>query len=169
MLLGAAVAIARAAAPDPGPSPTDLAALDGFAAGMNVAGKFDGVVLVAKDGRPLFQKAYGLRDAARELPTEVDTRFNLASAGKMFTAVAILQQVAAGSHLVATDDHGFGSQVGNGLGLGLGETRRPGPGWLPVELRLLDRLPVEAPVLVEGSDVGAAGDGLLDGEGGAGG
>ena len=96
MLLGAAVALAFAAAPDPGPSPTDLAALDGFAAGMNVAGKFDGVVLVAKDGRPLFEKAYGLRDAARELPAEIDTRFNLASAGKMFTAVAILQLVAAG-------------------------------------------------------------------------
>ena len=76
--------------------PLALAQLDGFALGLAQAGLFSGVVLVAKDGEILSERAYGMRDARQEQPNTVDTRFNLASAGKMFTAVAILQQVAAG-------------------------------------------------------------------------
>ena len=75
-----------------------LARLDGFALGLQAAGKFSGVVLVADDrGNVLFDKAYGLRDEADEASVLASSdRFNLASAGKMFTSVAILQQVAAG-------------------------------------------------------------------------
>lgn len=75
---------------------TDLARLDGFALGLTQADRFSGVVLVARDGHVLFDKAYGKRDAERSDPVTIDTRFNLASAGKMFTSVAILQQIAAG-------------------------------------------------------------------------
>lgn len=74
----------------------DLAQLDGYALGLTQADRFSGVVLVARDGRVLFEKAYGKRDAERDDPATVDTRFNLASTGKMFTSVAILQQIAAG-------------------------------------------------------------------------
>ena len=74
----------------------DLAQLDGFALGLTEAGKFSGVVLVARNGHVLLEKAYGRRDAERSDPVTVDTQFNLASAGKMFTSVAILQQIAAG-------------------------------------------------------------------------
>ncbi|WP_213605458.1 serine hydrolase domain-containing protein [Pseudoxanthomonas japonensis] len=77
-------------------SPAAVAQLDGFALGLAQAGSFSGVVLVAKDGKILLERAYGKRDALQEQENTVDTRFNLASAGKMFTAVAILQQVAAG-------------------------------------------------------------------------
>lgn len=77
-------------------SPAAVAQLDGFALGLAQAGRFSGVVLVAKDGQVLLERAYGKRDAMRKAENTVDTRFNLASAGKMFTAVAILQQVAAG-------------------------------------------------------------------------
>lgn len=73
-----------------------VAQLDGFALGLTQAGAFSGVVLVAKDGEIHLQRAYGKRDAREEHENTLDTRFNLASAGKMFTAVAILQQVAAG-------------------------------------------------------------------------
>lgn len=73
-----------------------LAELNGFALGLETAGQFSGVVLVARDGRVLFEQAYGKRDELQEARTTIDTRFNLASAGKMFTSVAILQQVAAG-------------------------------------------------------------------------
>jgi D-alanyl-D-alanine carboxypeptidase len=81
--------------------PTDskdpaLARLDGFTSGLTKEGKFSGVVLVARNGHILFEKAYGKRDAKEDDPITLNTRFNLASAGKMFTSVAVLQQIAAG-------------------------------------------------------------------------
>jgi CubicO group peptidase (beta-lactamase class C family) len=53
--------------------------------------QFSGAVLVAKDGQPLFKAAYGLADRSFEMPNRVDTKFNLGSMNKMFTAVAIAQ------------------------------------------------------------------------------
>ena len=73
-----------------------LAALDGYAQGVTDAGQFAGVVLIARDGKILFEKAYGLRDENTEQLNTINTQFNLASAGKMFTAVAVLQQIAQG-------------------------------------------------------------------------
>ena len=80
----------------PAPWPVELARLDGYARGLADAGRFSGVVLVARDGQVLSERAYGLRDETGEAPLQPGDRFNLASAGKMFTSVAILQQVAAG-------------------------------------------------------------------------
>lgn len=57
---------------------------------------FSGAVLIAKDGRPLFQAAYGAADRERKVPNTVDTKFRFGSMGKMFTAVAIGQLVQAG-------------------------------------------------------------------------
>ncbi len=73
-----------------------LAELHGFALGLEQANQFSGVVVLAKEGRILFEKLYGKSDEKKDAPVAPDTRFNLASAGKMFTAVAILQQVANG-------------------------------------------------------------------------
>lgn len=73
-----------------------VAQLDGFALGLAQAERFSGVLLVAKDGEILLERAYGKRDARHDHANTINTRFNLASAGKMFTAVAVLQQVAAG-------------------------------------------------------------------------
>jgi CubicO group peptidase (beta-lactamase class C family) len=78
------------------PDAIALAELDGFALGLQEAGQFSGVVLLARKGRVVFEKAYGKRDEKTEEPVETGTRFNLASVGKMFTSTAILQQVAAG-------------------------------------------------------------------------
>ncbi len=58
--------------------------------------EFSGAVLVAKDGRVLFSRAYGLADRERRIPNTVRTRFRIGSMTKMFTAVAILQLVEAG-------------------------------------------------------------------------
>lgn len=85
----------------PGAGPTGakdaaFARLDSFASGLSKANKFSGVVLVARGGHVLFAKAYGKRDAAGNDPNTAGTRFNLASAGKMFTSVAVWQQIAAG-------------------------------------------------------------------------
>jgi D-alanyl-D-alanine carboxypeptidase len=73
-----------------------LARLDSFASGLSKEDKFSGVVLVARNGHVLFEKAYGKRDAKGSDPNTLNTRFNLASAGKMFTSVAVWQQIAAG-------------------------------------------------------------------------
>lgn len=57
---------------------------------------FSGSVLVARNNLVLFQGAYGWASRAYSAPNKVDTRFNLGSMNKMFTAVAIAQLVQAG-------------------------------------------------------------------------
>jgi CubicO group peptidase (beta-lactamase class C family) len=59
-------------------------------------GRFSGVALIAKDGRPVFQHAYGMADRERGIANTLETRINLGSMNKMFTAVAIAQLVAQG-------------------------------------------------------------------------
>jgi D-alanyl-D-alanine carboxypeptidase len=58
--------------------------------------ELSGAVLVAKDGRVLFRRAYGQADRRRRVPNTLGTRFRIGSMNKMFTAVAILQLVEAG-------------------------------------------------------------------------
>lgn len=65
--------------------------------------EFSGVVLVAKGERTIFHQAYGLADRSWRIPNRLDTKFNLASMNKMFTAVAIAQLIEAGKlHLEDT-------------------------------------------------------------------
>ena len=71
-------------------------ALDGYLASLARANDFAGVVLVAKDGQTLFEKAYGVADRERSTPMSADLRFNYASIGKAFTRAAIGQLIAAG-------------------------------------------------------------------------
>lgn len=60
------------------------------------SGAFSGVVLVARNGQPIFSAAYGMADRARSMPNTIDTRFNLGSMNKMWTAIAIAQLVERG-------------------------------------------------------------------------
>lgn len=60
------------------------------------ADAFSGTLLVAKDGRPIFKKAYGLASKAYNAPNRIDTKLNIASVTKIFTAVAIFQLVEQG-------------------------------------------------------------------------
>jgi CubicO group peptidase (beta-lactamase class C family) len=55
------------------------------------AGAFSGAVLVAPGGTVSFRGAYGIADRRTGAQNTPDTRFTLASMGKMFTAVAIAQ------------------------------------------------------------------------------
>jgi CubicO group peptidase (beta-lactamase class C family) len=57
---------------------------------------FSGTVLIARGREVLFEQAYGYADRAFNVRNRVDTKFNLGSMGKMFTAVAILQLAQAG-------------------------------------------------------------------------
>ena len=58
--------------------------------------EFSGAVLVSKDGRVCFSRAYGLADRKRRVRNTLETRFRVGSMNKMFTAVAILQLVEVG-------------------------------------------------------------------------
>lgn len=54
------------------------------------AGEFSGAVLVARDGRILFDRGYGLANREWNLTNDGDTVFRLGSVSKQFTAVAIM-------------------------------------------------------------------------------
>ncbi len=60
------------------------------------AGKFSGTVLLAKDDDILFKGAYGLACKRFNVPNRIDTKFNIGSMNKMFTAVAAAQLVEQG-------------------------------------------------------------------------
>jgi CubicO group peptidase (beta-lactamase class C family) len=58
--------------------------------------RFAGVVLVARDGRPVLRKTYGLADRERSIPHTPDTPFMVMSVSKQFTAALIARLAAAG-------------------------------------------------------------------------
>jgi D-alanyl-D-alanine carboxypeptidase len=58
--------------------------------------EFSGVVVVAKNGVPVFQRAYGFADREAKRANTVETAFNIGSINKMFTNIAIRQLVAEG-------------------------------------------------------------------------
>ncbi|MBA2622266.1 MAG: serine hydrolase [Chthoniobacterales bacterium] len=58
--------------------------------------RFSGTALIAKEGKPVWEKAYGLQDREKKMPANLETRFRLGSMNKMFTSVAIAQLVEAG-------------------------------------------------------------------------
>jgi D-alanyl-D-alanine carboxypeptidase len=74
-----------------------LAALSARADELERAEEFSGAFLVARGGKVLLQEAHGLADRERETPNSVDTRFRIGSMNKMFTSVATLQLVEAGT------------------------------------------------------------------------
>ena len=57
---------------------------------------FSGAVLLARDGVPVYKAAYGSANKDYGVPNKIDTKFNLGSMNKMFTAVAIAQLVENG-------------------------------------------------------------------------
>ena len=70
--------------------------LDGYFTKLAADEVFSGVALVARNGVPVFFKAYGLADREKKVANTIRTRFNLGSINKAFTQVAIHQLVAAG-------------------------------------------------------------------------
>jgi CubicO group peptidase (beta-lactamase class C family) len=59
-------------------------------------GRFSGTVCLARGDSALLLRAWGEADREAQVPNRPETRFNIASVGKMFTAVAVAQLVAAG-------------------------------------------------------------------------
>ncbi|HYP02170.1 MAG TPA: serine hydrolase domain-containing protein, partial [Pyrinomonadaceae bacterium] len=60
------------------------------------ADTFSGAVLVARNGAPVFKKAYGMANREKGIANRIDTKFNLGSMNKMFTSVAIAQLAERG-------------------------------------------------------------------------
>src|ERR1043165_9673037 len=67
---------------------TPAESLQAIADRARADGKFSGVVMLAKDGQPVLERAYNGH--------RIDTKFNLGSINKIFTKVAIGQLAAAG-------------------------------------------------------------------------
>ncbi len=70
--------------------------LEAFMKKLADADVFSGAVLLAKDGVPVFKGAYGMANKDFNVANRIDTKFNLGSMNKMFTAVAIAQLVERG-------------------------------------------------------------------------
>jgi CubicO group peptidase (beta-lactamase class C family) len=63
---------------------------DTFMREVHQAQDFSGVALIARDGKILFARSYGMANLELEVPNALDTKFRLASITKQFTAAAIL-------------------------------------------------------------------------------
>ncbi len=73
-----------------------LSALSDYARKAADSDRFSGIVLIARRGKILLEKGWGLASRERGTPITPATKFNIASITKMFTAVAILQLVESG-------------------------------------------------------------------------
>ena len=67
-----------------------------FLDGLVQDDEFSGTVLLAKNGKVFFSGAYGLASKNYGVANRLDTKFNLGSMNKMFTAVAIAQLAEQG-------------------------------------------------------------------------
>ncbi len=61
------------------------------------ADRFSGVVLVAQYGKPVFHEAHGLASRRFNVPNRLDTKFNIGSLNKLFTAIAVYQLIERGT------------------------------------------------------------------------
>jgi CubicO group peptidase (beta-lactamase class C family) len=57
---------------------------------------FSGTVLLTKDGQPIYEKAAGEASKSYKISNNINTRFNIGSIGKIFTATAIMQLAQSG-------------------------------------------------------------------------
>ncbi len=90
---------------------TTVERLDALFAPFDGEPYLNGGILIAEDGKVVYQRAFGEADVAMHTRNEIDSRFQLASMSKVFTSIAILQ-LAARKRLrlddpVAHHLHGF--------------------------------------------------------------
>jgi CubicO group peptidase (beta-lactamase class C family) len=94
------VSLTTTTAPDaPARRPSDpelVAQLKGYVERLAARNVFSGAVLLAKKGVPLYQAAFGEANKDFGVKNTLDTKFNLGSMNKMFTAVSVMQLVEAG-------------------------------------------------------------------------
>jgi CubicO group peptidase (beta-lactamase class C family) len=71
-------------------------AYDRYVAELAAQDKFSGVVLLARRGRTVLSRSYGMADKERGIPNRENTAFNLSSASQPFLPVAVLHLVQQG-------------------------------------------------------------------------
>ena len=77
---------------------------------------FSGTVLVKRGNSTVFESATGLATQRWGIPNTMDTRFDVASITKLFTSVAVLQQVAKGELDLETSIHHYIDLEGTTIG-----------------------------------------------------
>jgi CubicO group peptidase (beta-lactamase class C family) len=104
---GVQISVRAASNPDPRKlsEAEMLKVLEAYIKKLVAADAFSGTVLVARNGSPIFTGAYGLASVAYKVPNRLDTKFNLGSMNKMFTAVSVCQLAEQGK-LAFTDTIG---------------------------------------------------------------
>jgi CubicO group peptidase (beta-lactamase class C family) len=73
-----------------------IRAVEQYAAGLAKDGQFSGAILLTFRHKTIFEHAYGYADREKRIPNTIDTRFNLGSINKSFTALAIRQLAGEG-------------------------------------------------------------------------
>jgi CubicO group peptidase (beta-lactamase class C family) len=73
-----------------------------YMVGQAERGFFSGTVLISRDGKVLFEHAYGMANAEEKIPNTLDTRFRIGSISKTITAIVIMQ--LEGEHRLALTD-----------------------------------------------------------------
>lgn len=99
VLLVTLVCASNGACADPGPQreSSDLAqGIDSLFAEWSVPGSPGGAVVLTAGGDVILRRCYGLADIEHGIPTTPETRFELASVSKPFTAFAILLLAKSG-------------------------------------------------------------------------
>ena len=96
LVLAAAVALVALAPPGSAARSEPIGGIAASLQRMGAAGRFSGDVLIAKNGRPVLRRHYGLANRTTREPNRLGTRFNLASLGKPLTAVAVARLVDEG-------------------------------------------------------------------------
>lgn len=86
-----------------------------FLAREEAEDRFSGVVVVEQRGEAVFAGAYGHAHLGLGVRNELDTRFNMASITKMFTAVAVLQLVERGELGLDATVHDLLPDLGIGM------------------------------------------------------
>ena len=84
LLAAALLSTSQAFAQDPGPK------FDEYLSALAQQGRFSGTALVARDGKVLFAKGYGLANREGDIPNTVPTKFRIGSITKQFTAAAVM-------------------------------------------------------------------------------
>ncbi len=68
-----------------------IEAIEKHAEKMAKGDEFSGAILIAKNDSVLLKRAYGFSNLSHQVVNNTETKFGIASMGKMFTAVAIMQ------------------------------------------------------------------------------
>ncbi|GEJ43666.1 serine hydrolase [Chryseobacterium sp. ON_d1] len=78
------------------PAQNKLSKIDDYFSAYARHGDFNGIILIAEKSKIFYKKAFGFSDFENKIPNALNTRFPIASIGKLLTATAALQLVEKG-------------------------------------------------------------------------